>query len=119
MNEDGESGETEMVGEDLENFPTNLINLPFQDRGMDDHTVICDKRGRVVIPKKVREAYGEKFWLLEFPKKLILYPVPKDPIGDMAREGKRAGISNIPIKVLKQEGRKHALKEIEGEWKGN
>lgn len=51
--------------------------------------VRTDKRGRVTIPKEVRNRYGEKFRLVELDSGIKLVPIPDDPLEEL-----RAAASN-------------------------
>jgi len=42
--------------------------------------VRTDERGRVTIPKEVRDRYGEKFRLVELDSGIKLVPIPDDPL---------------------------------------
>lgn len=42
-----------------------------------------DERGRVTIPKGVRDRYGEKFRLVGLDSGIKLVPVPDDPLGEL------------------------------------
>ena len=76
---------------------------------MTEQMLECDEKGRVVMPKKMRESFGTKFFAVEVNGKVVFYPVPKDPIGALAKMGKKAGLDKIPLKMMKEEIRKHAL----------
>ena len=45
--------------------------------------VRTDERGRVTIPKKVRDRYGEKFRLVELDSGIKLVPIPDDPLEEL------------------------------------
>jgi len=42
--------------------------------------VRTDERGRVTIPKDVRDRYGEKFRLIELDSGIKLVPIPDNPL---------------------------------------
>jgi bifunctional DNA-binding transcriptional regulator/antitoxin component of YhaV-PrlF toxin-antitoxin module len=42
--------------------------------------VRTDERGRVTIPKEVRDRYGKKFRLVELDSGIKLVPVPDEPV---------------------------------------
>ena len=42
--------------------------------------VQTDARGRVTIPKAVRERYGEQYRLVELDSGIKLVPIPEDPL---------------------------------------
>ena len=42
-----------------------------------------DDRGRVTIPKPVRDRYGERFRLVELDSGIKLVPIPDDPLEEL------------------------------------
>jgi len=45
--------------------------------------VRADDRGRVTIPKEVRERYGEQYRLVELDSGIKLVPIPDDPLASL------------------------------------
>ena len=45
--------------------------------------VQTDERGRVTIPKEVRDRYGEKFRLVELDSGIKLVPIPDNPLEEL------------------------------------
>lgn len=45
--------------------------------------VRVDDRGRVTIPKEVRERYGEQYRLVELDSGIKLVPIPDDPVAEL------------------------------------
>lgn len=45
--------------------------------------VRADDRGRVTIPKTVRERYGERYRLVELDSGVKLVPIPDDPVAEL------------------------------------
>lgn len=45
--------------------------------------VRTDDRGRVTIPKEVRDRYGEQYRLVELDSGIKLVPIPEDPLADL------------------------------------
>lgn len=43
-------------------------------------TKSTDDRGRIYLPKDVRERYGERFRIVELPTHVGLFPVDEDPL---------------------------------------
>lgn len=39
-----------------------------------------DERGRIYLPKDVRERFGERFRIVELPTHVALFPVDEDPL---------------------------------------
>jgi DNA-binding transcriptional regulator/RsmH inhibitor MraZ len=56
---------------------------------MANGNIECDDRGRILLPKDVRNAYGEEFVLVKAPNEIVLIPVPKDPLKTLQEEGKK------------------------------
>lgn len=40
----------------------------------------ADKRGRIYLPKAVRDRYGDRYRIVELPTHVVLLPVDDDPI---------------------------------------
>ncbi|MFC6732194.1 MULTISPECIES: AbrB/MazE/SpoVT family DNA-binding domain-containing protein [unclassified Haladaptatus] len=75
-----------------------------------------DERGRIYLPKAVRERFGDKYRIVELPSHVALFPVDDDPlqgireaVGD-AFEGEDAG-------QLKKTARKCIDEEVQAEEK--
>lgn len=75
-------------------------------------TVVCDERGRVVLPREARARYGEEFYVVLTKSEVVLIPVSKRPVEELGELGKSAGIERYGLKRLKRELRKQALKEV-------
>jgi bifunctional DNA-binding transcriptional regulator/antitoxin component of YhaV-PrlF toxin-antitoxin module len=45
--------------------------------------VQTDERGRLTIPKNIRERYGEEFRLVELDSGIKLVPIPDDPLAEL------------------------------------
>ncbi len=75
-------------------------------------TLICDDRGRIVLGKKIREKYGEKFVVIQGLDEVVLRPIPQDPIKDLQELGGKIP-RNLSIKELKQQARESAIKQAE------
>jgi bifunctional DNA-binding transcriptional regulator/antitoxin component of YhaV-PrlF toxin-antitoxin module len=39
-----------------------------------------DERGRIYLPKDVRERFGDRFRIVELPSHVALFPVDEDPV---------------------------------------
>ena len=48
-----------------------------------------DERGRLYLPKEVRERFGERYRIVELPSHVALFPVDDDPL-----EGIRAAVGD-------------------------
>ncbi|MFC6825238.1 AbrB/MazE/SpoVT family DNA-binding domain-containing protein [Halopelagius fulvigenes] len=73
-----------------------------------------DERGRIYLPKDVRERFGDKYRIVELPSHVALFPVDEDPL-----EGIRAAVGDAfegeDADELKTAARKHIKQEIEDE----
>ena len=75
-------------------------------------TVLADERGRIVFGTKFLGKYGKKFAVVSTPKEIVLVPIAKDPIAELQRLGKEAGIDKYTISELKKMAKEEAKKEI-------
>jgi bifunctional DNA-binding transcriptional regulator/antitoxin component of YhaV-PrlF toxin-antitoxin module len=77
--------------------------------------VETDSRGRVTIPKHVRERYGERYRLVELRDSVKLVPIPEDPVGALREsasdELKEASMDEI-CEAADEEGRKQAEENV-------
>ncbi|AZH24244.1 AbrB/MazE/SpoVT family DNA-binding domain-containing protein [Haloplanus aerogenes] len=48
-----------------------------------------DERGRLYLPKDVRDRFGERYRIVELPSHVALFPVDDDPL-----EGLRAAVGD-------------------------
>lgn len=48
-----------------------------------------DERGRIYLPKDVRDRFGEKYRIVELPSHVALFPVDDEPL-----EGVRAAVGD-------------------------
>lgn len=39
-----------------------------------------DDRGRIYLPKKIREKFGDEYRIVELPNRVVLLPLPDDPL---------------------------------------
>lgn len=51
---------------------------------MDELTL--DDRGRLTLPKSVRERYGERYRLVELPDSIKLIPISEDPLESLREQ---------------------------------
>ncbi|BDB99318.1 AbrB/MazE/SpoVT family DNA-binding domain-containing protein [Saccharolobus caldissimus] len=73
--------------------------------------VKVDKKGRVYLPKEVREKFkSEEFFLVALPSGILLVPRVDDPLKALEEEGKK--LSNVDIKVLRKVIQGEAEKEV-------
>lgn len=64
--------------------------------------------GRVYLPKEIREKFGEKFELLDRGDRLVLIPLPEDPLAALREE---VGETDRTVDELKAGALAEALDE--------
>jgi len=73
-----------------------------------------DERGRIYLPKDVRERFGDKYRIVELPSHVALFPVDDDPL-----EGIRAAVGDAferqDTDQLKTDARKQISREVQKE----
>jgi len=71
-----------------------------------------DYRGRIYLPKDIRERFGDKYRIVELPSHVALFPVDDDPI-----EGIRAAVGDAfegqDTDQLKTDARKQISREVQ------
>ena len=77
-------------------------------------TTETDDRGRLYLPKELRERHGERFRVVDLPSRIVLVPVDDDPL-EAVREAVGDSFEGRSIAELKREARAEARKEIETE----
>lgn len=74
-----------------------------------------DSRGRVTIPKDIRERFGERYRLVELDDGVKLVPIPDDPVaalrGAASDEFKAASIDELGDAAI-EEGREQASENV-------
>ena len=74
-----------------------------------------DSRGRVTIPKEIRERFGERYRLVELDDGVKLVPIPDDPVaalrGAAGDEFKSASIDELGDAAI-AEGREQAEENV-------
>lgn len=74
-----------------------------------------DSRGRVTIPKDIRERFGERYRLVELDDGVKLVPIPDDPVaalrGAASDEFKAASIDELGDAAV-EEGREQASENV-------
>jgi len=66
----------------------------------------CDDKGRVVLPKPMREHHGEKFLAVDTPEGIWLIPRSGDPVRRLRELGRP--LPDVPIAELRRHGRERA-----------
>jgi bifunctional DNA-binding transcriptional regulator/antitoxin component of YhaV-PrlF toxin-antitoxin module len=73
-----------------------------------------DERGRIYLPKDVRERFGNRYRIVELPSHVALFPVDEDPL-----EGLRAAVGNAfigkEVDELKAEAREAVSRAVRDE----
>lgn len=77
---------------------------------MSKELIVCDDKGRIVLPKSVRAQFGSEFHLVSALGEVVLIPVSKNPLAELAVLGK--SVKRLSIGKIKSELRKQALKEL-------
>ena len=75
-------------------------------------TVLADERGRIVLGTKFLDRYGKKFAVIGTPKEIVLVPIAKNPVAELAKLGKDAGIDKCTLSELKKIAREEADKAL-------
>ncbi|WP_280535802.1 AbrB/MazE/SpoVT family DNA-binding domain-containing protein [Halopenitus sp. POP-27] len=74
----------------------------------------ADDRGRIYLPKDVRERFGERYRIVELPSHVALFPVDDDPL-----EGLRAAVGDAfggtDADDLKTDAREAISREVRAE----
>jgi bifunctional DNA-binding transcriptional regulator/antitoxin component of YhaV-PrlF toxin-antitoxin module len=67
-----------------------------------------DDRGRLTLPKEVRERYGDRYRVVQLPDGIKLVPIADDPLGALREE-----FSDVDKSAdeLREDGRTAALDE--------
>lgn len=74
-------------------------------------TAQCDKKGRLYLRESIRSTYGERFRIVEANDRLILIPIPEDPVAELERLGQP--IRRLSLRSLKKSIRDAAKREVE------
>ena len=75
-------------------------------------TVFADERGRITLGASMLDKFGRKFAVISAEKEIVLVPISKNPLAELRRIGKRAGIDRYTIKQLRGMAKEEAEKEI-------
>ena len=67
-----------------------------------------DDRGRLTLPKEVRERYGDQYHIVQLPDGINLVPIADDPL-----EALRDEFADVdkPVDELREDAREAALNE--------
>lgn len=72
--------------------------------------VTTDDRGRITIPKPVRDRFGERYRLVELDDGIKLLPVPEDPVAAL-RDAAGADLRAASTEELEAAAREVAREE--------
>ena len=67
-----------------------------------------DKKGRLMIEKRLRERYGSEFEVVAVRDEIVLMPVPKNPLMALREEGRKLP-KELTAGELKNKARDHAV----------
>jgi len=73
-----------------------------------------DDRGRIYLPKGVRERFGERYRIVELPSHVALLPVAEDPLSAV-EDAVGDSLEGTPADKLKADARRKAREEIAAE----
>lgn len=73
-----------------------------------------DKRGRIYLPKSVRERFGDKYRIVELPGHVALFPVDEDPLKGID-EAVGDAFEGDDVDDLKEEARESIQNEARDE----
>lgn len=75
-----------------------------------------DERGRIYLPKGVRERFGDRYRIVELPSHVALFPVGDDPL-DGLRTAVGDAFSGTDAAELKSNARESISRAVEEEAK--
>lgn len=70
-----------------------------------------DERGRLYLPKDVRERFGEEYRVVELPNYVALFPVAADPLAAV-EEAVGDSLEGKSVDEIKEEARRKGREEI-------
>jgi len=73
-----------------------------------------DERGRIYLPKDVRERFGEHYRIVELPSHVALSPVADDPLKGL-RDAVGDAFDDVDGSELKEEAREAIAEEVREE----
>lgn len=73
-----------------------------------------DERGRIYLPKDVRERFGDQYRIVELPSHVALFPVDEDPLAGL-RAAVGDAFAEADADTLKAETREAISREIRAE----
>ncbi|WP_134671718.1 AbrB/MazE/SpoVT family DNA-binding domain-containing protein [Halorussus marinus] len=73
-----------------------------------------DERGRIYLPKDVRERFGDQYRIVELPSHIALFPVDEDPLEGL-RDAVGDAFEGDDTDDLKTEAREAISQEVREE----
>lgn len=70
-----------------------------------------DERGRLYLPKDVRERFGDEYRVVELPNYVALFPVADDPLAAV-EDAVEGAFDEESIAEIKNEARRKSRNEI-------
>ncbi|WP_232462045.1 AbrB/MazE/SpoVT family DNA-binding domain-containing protein [Thermococcus siculi] len=71
-----------------------------------------DSKGRLYIPKEMREGLSREVYLVRLDHEILIVPKPDDPLRELEELGK--ALPDKPLSEIKREILKEAMKEALG-----
>lgn len=75
-----------------------------------------DERGRIYLPKDVRERFGTEYRVVELPNYVALFPVADDPLAAV-QDAVGDALDGKSVEELRQDARENARSEVAAERK--
>ncbi len=73
-----------------------------------------DERGRIYLPKDIRERFGDQYRIVELPSHVALFPVDEDPV-DGLRAAVGDAFAETAIDEMKTDVRESIAQEARAE----
>lgn len=73
-----------------------------------------DDRGRLYLPRELRDRHGERFRVVDFPSRVVLIPVDDDPLGAV-RDAIGEQLAGRSVAELKRESRTAVREAVNAE----
>lgn len=70
-----------------------------------------DERGRIYLPKGVRDRFGEQYRIVELPSHVALFPVDEDPVAGL-REAVGDAFEDEDATELKAKARERISRDV-------